>query len=192
VTPRVTKRRPTKWAATSPLEGSVKVASTRGFTTCLVAACRDRGDGQWGLMAEACLACGWVRLSRGVRPASSRRGSRTRTADGVHDRDAARLLRPSRQRRITASPHRRPTRRRERSVSLARYHEVCTTRALWKGCLLMDLYRLLARQQRLEPAAVRADAVRPGPRPGPMTGITEAVESTDEERAGALLGAVAP
>jgi hypothetical protein len=56
----------------------------------------------------------------------------------------------------------------------------------------MDLYRLLARQHRPELAAVQPDAVGPGPRPGPMTGITEAVESTDEERAGALLGAIAP
>jgi hypothetical protein len=53
----------------------------------------------------------------------------------------------------------------------------------------MDVYQLLARRHRPEPAAVLPDVVRPGPTPGPMTGITEARESTVEERAGALLGA---
>lgn len=56
----------------------------------------------------------------------------------------------------------------------------------------MDLYQLLARQHRPEPAITHPDTERPRPRPGPMTGITEAVESTDEERAGALLGSIAP
>lgn len=65
----------------------------------------------------------------------------------------------------------------------------------------MDLYRLLATSA---PTAVETGApggTRPrsggvlrrnDPRPWPMTSFTEAVESTDEERSGALLGSVAP
>jgi hypothetical protein len=69
-----------------------------------------------------------------------------------------------------------------------------------KECRRVDLYRLLSVRAPdavtpVEAAASPRDAGMQGmtnPRSGPTTKVTATVESTDEERSGALLGSVAP
>lgn len=60
----------------------------------------------------------------------------------------------------------------------------------------MDLYRLLADTPHTLPQQADppqpSEPSRPAPRPSPTTRITMTVETSDEERSGALLGSVAP
>lgn len=65
-----------------------------------------------------------------------------------------------------------------------------------KALLSMDLYRLLADTPHTLPQQADppqpSEPPRPAPWPSPTTRITMTVETSDEERSGALLGSVAP